>query len=422
MPYRPYNWKDGPDLIQQHSIAKHTILQAYLAAYFQTLVSSPNQDVLRLTLVDGFAGGGLYLHNDTKAPVKGSPLICLNATREAEYSINKERRKPVELHVDYFFVEPDRHAYVHLDKVLREEGHGSKIGNSIQLLNARFQDKSDDIINFIKNKSPRNGRSIFVLDQYGYKEVPTGLIRNIFSALPRAEVILTFGVDSFLNYANDGKLTQSLLDTIGVPDVLQGRSIEEVKKSEKDWRQFIQSALYSSLVTRCGAKHFTPFFIRNSKGHGDYWLIHLSQHHKARDVMTEVHWEHHNSFIHNGGAGLDMFNVIGYDPNFDSRHKGQSELGFEFDNVARTASIAALKVDIPRSVYANDAGLSFEALFATTCNGSPASADIYRASLGELLELKDIEILSVDGVRRRSGQQIKPTDQIIPPRQLGLFK
>lgn len=421
MSRKPYNWKNGPDFIQQHSVAKHRILQSYLAAYFKTLVSSPNQDVLRLTLVDGFAGGGLYVHNDTRELVKGSPFIFLNATREAEYLINKDRRKPVHLEVDYFFVEADRHAHSHLDKVLRDDGYGAQIGNTIHLQHAKFQDQADSIIDFVKRKSPRNGRSIFALDQYGYKEVPTQLIQKIFAKLPSAEVILTFGVDSFLNYASDGKLTQSLLDEIGIPDVLNGRSMEDIKSSERDWRLFIQSGLYRTLVTRCGAKHFTPFFIRNNKGHGDYWLIHLSQHHKARDVMTEVHWDNNNYFIHYGGAGLDMFQMVGYDPDHDSDHKNQNVLGFEFDDVARTASISALNEQIPKRVYANDEGVSFGILFATTCNDSPASAAIYRESVGFLIEEKVIEVVSEDGVKRRSAQQIKPNDQIIAPQQRGLF-
>ena len=305
MALKQYNWKDGPDLIQQHSVAKHRILQAYLAAYFKTLVSSHTQEEMRLTLVDGFAGGGLYVHSDTKETVKGSPFIFLEATREAEYLINKDRRKKVDLRVDYHFVEPDKHAHQHLDKVLREAGYGDRIGNGIFLRHAKFQDEADSIIEFIKKKSPRNGRSIFSLDQYGYKDVPTDLIRKIFAKLPSAEVILTFGVDSFINFASDGKLTQRLLDGMGVPGVLQGRSIDEIKESERDWRLFIQSALYRSLVENCGARHYTPFFIRNRNGHGDYWLIHLSQHHRARDVMTEVHWANNNYFIHYGGAGLD---------------------------------------------------------------------------------------------------------------------
>ncbi|CQR42455.1 three-Cys-motif partner protein TcmP [Thiomonas arsenitoxydans] len=421
MALKQYNWKDGPDLIQQHSVAKHRILQAYLAAYFKTLVSSPTQEEMRLTLVDGFAGGGLYVHSDTKETVKGSPFIFLEATREAEYLINKDRRKKVHLQVDYHFVEPDKHAHQHLDKVLREAGYGDLIGNGIFLHHAKFQDEADSIIEFIKKKSPRNGRSIFSLDQYGYKDVPTNLIRKIFARLPSAEVILTFGVDSFINFASDGKLTQRLLDGIGVPDVFQGRSIDEIKESERDWRLFIQSTLYRSLVENCGARHYTPFFIRNRNGHGDYWLIHLSQHHRARDVMTEVHWANNNYFIHYGGAGLDMFHMVGYDPVHDAAHLGQSPLGFEFDDVARRSSIAALNEHIPRRVYANDEGISFGELFATTCNSTPASAQIYRESIGRLLDEKVVQIVSADGALRRSAAQIKPSDQIVQPQQRTLF-
>lgn len=421
MAIRHYDWSAGPDVIQQHSIAKHRILQSYLAAYFQTLVSTPNQDVLRLTLVDGFAGGGLYYHNDTKELVKGSPFICLDATKEAEYLINKDRRKPVQLDISYFFIEANRDAYLHLDKVLREAGHAASLGNTIQLRHAKFQDEADGIIQFIKHKSPRNGRSIFVLDQYGYKDVPTTLIQKIFTNLPSAEIILTFSVDAFVNFASDKKLTQELLDEIGISEVWQGKSIEEIKSSEKDWRFFIQSALYRSLVTRCGAEYYTPFFIRNKKGHGDYWLIHMSQHYRARDVMTEVHWDNHNYFIHYGGSGLNMFQMVGYDPSFDANHKGQASLGFEFDDIARQASINSLMEQIPRLIYSNENGMSFGELFAKTCNGSPASAAIYRDATGLLLDHKIVEIIGSDGVGRRSARQIKPTDQIIPLRQGRLF-
>lgn len=417
MTLKQYNWKDGPDFIQQHSVAKHRILQAYLAAYFRTLVSSPNQDVLRLTLVDGFAGGGLYVHKDTREIVKGSPFIFLEATREADFLINKDRRKHVQLQVDYFFTEADRHAYLHLDKVLREAGYGNRIGNGIYIDQARFQDKADAIIQFIKKKSPKNGRSIFALDQYGYKEVPTHLMRKIFEALPSAEVILTFGVDSFMNFANDGNQVKDLLDGLGLPDVFAGRSIEDIKTSDRDWRLFLQSTLYRRLVENCGARHFTPFFIRNRGGHGDYWLIHMSQHHRARDVMTEVHWANNNYFIHYGGAGLDMFHMVGYDPDHDAQYLKQSALGFEFDDVAKRASIAALNEHIPRRVYADDTGMSFGELFATTCNSSPASAQIYRESLGHLIAERVIEIVPADGGSRRSAGQIKATDQLVAPRQ-----
>jgi three-Cys-motif partner protein len=60
-----------PPIIHQHSLAKHEILRAYLTAYIQTLISSPFQDRFRLTLVDGFAGGGIYRHEATGQEVLG---------------------------------------------------------------------------------------------------------------------------------------------------------------------------------------------------------------------------------------------------------------------------------------------------------------------------------------------------------------
>ena len=137
--------------------------------------------------------------------------------------------------------------------------------------------------------------------------------------------------------------------------------------------------------------------------------------------MTEVHWSNNNYFIHYGGPGLDMFHMVGYDPDYDSARRGQFELGFEFDDVARKASIESLLEQIPRIIYANDEGVSFGVLFATTCNESPASAEIYRCAIEQLIAYKTVEVISQDGTRRRSAQQIQTSDQIVAPEQRRLF-
>ena len=116
-----------------------------------------------------------------------------------------------------------------------------------------------------------------------------------------------------------------------------------------------------------------------------------------------------------------MFNLVGYDPSRDDNFSGQSSLGFEFDNVAKTASINQLSEQVPGFIYAHDEGLSFGELFSLTCNGSPASSSIYRDALGKLIDEKEILIVGTDGVTRKNGRNIKTTDQILPPRQRSLF-
>ena len=162
----PYMWDLGqrPPLIKQHSIAKHEILRAYLVAYIQTLISSPYQDEFRLTLVDGFAGGGIYLHETGGQEVAGSPLIMLEAVREAEYLVNKTRNKKVRLLIDYFFIEQDKRAIAVLRRELVDHGYEREIGKSIHLHNATFQSKAEDLAHFIRKKG-RAARAIFLLDQ-----------------------------------------------------------------------------------------------------------------------------------------------------------------------------------------------------------------------------------------------------------------
>lgn len=423
MSYHHYNWKNGPAEIQQHSVAKLNVLEAYLIQYLKTLASLPQQDIFKLTLVDGFAGGGLYYHKDTQAEIHGSPLVCLQAVQTSEYLLNQGRTKPLVLDVDYFFVEEDKSTYNHLLQTLKFKGHNPDTNDKIHVQHANFLDRVNSIIEFIKKKNPRNGRSIFILDQYGYSDVPTDLIRSILNKLPSAEIILTFSIDSFINFASGSETTADLLKKIGIhaPEVFNPIKLNELKQSDKNWRFFIQSSLYKKLITACDAKFFTPFFIRNSGGHGDYWLIHMSQHFRARDVMAGVHWQHQNHFIHYGAAGLNMFNLVGYDPNRDDNFSGQSSLGFEFDNVARAESIAQLSEQLPGLVYAHEEGLSFEALFSLTCNGSPASSNIYRDALGKLIDEKEIVVIGADGAIRRNGQNIKNSDQILPPIQRNLF-
>lgn len=414
----PYDWNNGkPAIIKQHSLAKHAVLRAYLIEYLQTLVVSPHQQELKLTLIDGFAGGGVYTHEATRVEVLGSPFVMLDAVRDAEAIINLERTKPVRMNVDYFFVERDPSAHASLLHALRARDYGPRLDADIRVLNTGFETQVEAIRRFVATKSPRVGRSIFFLDQYGYSDVPTSLIRTIFDELSAAEVILTFNVDALINYASDNGKTQKLLDGIGVPDVLRGRTIDDIKANESDYRLYIQSCLYRDLVAACGADFYTVFFIR-SAGHGDYWLVHLSQHHhRARDVMTQVHWTQNNHFIHYGGAGLQMFQALGYDPVYDGAARGQTSLAFQFDDMARTASVAALSTQLPRIIYATDEGISFGQLFSQTCNASPADSHRYKEALELLVQQKDIQIIGPDGARRLKASTITDKDQLVPAAQ-----
>jgi three-Cys-motif partner protein len=393
-----YVWdpNGSPPPIEPHSIAKLEVLREYLLAYFQTLVM-PGQDRIRLTFVDGFSGGGMYRNPENNVDVFGSPLVMLQAAREAEFAINIGRQKPFEIDAQYFFIDHNKAAIASLDKVLRERGYSENIDKDIKLLRNTFTAVAKSIRDAASERSPRAGRAIFFLDQYGYTDVPAPEIREIFNQLPAAEVILTFNVDSFINFISDLPNTEKIMGSVGIPDALKGRSIKDIKSKESDFRLYIQSCLYPELVAKCGAKFYTVFFIRTS-GHGDYWLVHLSQHQRARDVMTGVHWAKNNYFIHYGGAGINMFDALGYAPGNDASLSGQE---FLFDNPAAKRSVDALMEQLPKLIYARPEGYVFAELFGVHCNTTPADSPKFKEALAALAELGEIEIVGREGENRR---------------------
>jgi three-Cys-motif partner protein len=412
MSRKPFEWPaDGSGaILQQHSLAKLEVLRAYLIAYYQTLANAPGQEEIRLTLVDGFAGGGVFRHAQTNQRILGSPLIFLKASEEAQAIINAGRRKPLRFNITYIFIEKNPNAIKSLRIALRGEGYESRIGNDIHVIQSTFEDQIDHVIKAIKERTPRVRRAIISLDQYGYKDVPSSQIQRLLEELPRAEILLTFAVDAFINFASDNLATRDTLNHLGIPDALRGLTLGEIKANNHHFRFYIQSCLYRDLTEACGARYYTLFFIR-TEGHGDYWLVHLSQHPKAKDVMTQVHWANNNHFIHYGGAGLDMFHVLGYDANRDERFTGQGSLAFGFDDRANDASIALLTDQLVRMIHERQA-IRFGDLYESTCNTTPADSPRYRKALETLIGHKEIVITGTHGGQRRKATTIDDDDII----------
>jgi three-Cys-motif partner protein len=412
MARKPFRWPaDGSGaILQQHSVAKLEVLREYLLAYFKTLATAPGQEEIRLTLVDGFAGGGVFRHAVTQERILGSPLVFLKASETAQTLLNVGRHKPLRFNITYIFVEKDGDAVKSLLATLKTEGYQSRLGEDIHVIQSPFEDQVDNIIQAIRKHTPRKCRALISLDQYGYKDVPAPLIRRLLEQLPRAEIVLTFAVDAFINFASDNLATRDTLNHLGIPDVLKGRSFEDIKANQSHFRLYIQSCLYHGLTDACGASYYTLFFIR-TEGHGDYWLVHLSQHPKARDVMTQVHWAKNNHFIHYGGAGLDMFRVLGYDADSDERFTGQSSLAFGFDDPANEASVTLLTDQLVRLVHARET-IRFGEMYSTTCNSTPADSQRYRKALENLVAHKEIIITSPKGGQRRKATTINDDDLI----------
>ena len=190
-------------------------------------------------------------------------------------------------------------------------------------------------------------------------------------------------------------------------------------KEARNWRRTIQFALHREIPERTGAKFYTPFFIRSADSHRDFWLIHLSGHFRARDVMVGLHWKESTSFAHYGRSGLRM---LGYDQQYDAEWTKQHMLpGFFFDETALVASQEELLEQLPEKISTFGDGVVFNDLFSKLTNECPVTIEIMQGVLTDLAKQEVIQVRDKSGATtRRAGIQ-HGSDIIIPSRQKRLF-
>lgn len=73
-----YLWQIGspPPILDRHSQTKHHIVEEYVRRYVLTLMAPANIPELRLSIIDGFCGGGCY-QTEEGGVVDGSPLLTV---------------------------------------------------------------------------------------------------------------------------------------------------------------------------------------------------------------------------------------------------------------------------------------------------------------------------------------------------------
>lgn len=288
----------------------------------------------------------------------------------------------------------------------------------IQIWTGDFNEKVGDAIAVAKRRSPRAGRALFLLDQYGWSSVSFAAVRRILAELASPEIFMTFSVDALIDYLSDRSFE---LDGFSKIDVDSGliRELLSIKQADQGgYRAVIQNTLYKHVQTSTSAPFYSPFFIKSPEAHRSYWFIHLSKHREARNEIGRIHWSESNASVHHGRPGLG---ALGFTPDSDL---DQLSMGFAFDEHARAASKSAVSAQLPQLIF--DAVRahgrpSLEELFASRCNDTPVVRDILEESLVLLRDAGEIAVVSVDGRPRPRASRIDWSDTVQLARQRTLF-
>jgi len=419
-----YHWKIGAEVptLGNHSVAKHEIFERYVKIYIDTLTKSHFQRRLNLTIVDGFCGGGRYRLDGSE--VDGSPLRMLHAVEQAQNTLNEARARGFTIAADFVFIDENADHLAYLRDLLIKRGFGDRLDKDIRLVKSTFEEAAPGVIDAIRKKG-RAHRSLFFLDQYGWSDVKLATVRRIMSELTNPEVVLTFMVDALVNLLCEKNSTISALANIDLKR--EDAQALIAMKENKGWKRIIQNTLYQHIQSHTGASFYTPFFIHPPESHRDYWLLHLSKHHQAREEMGNVFWGIQNTMEHFGGPGL---NALGFDPGVDMR---QGMMDYTFDDDAETRSKRQLLEQIPRLLHAAAGGgtsVTKRELFASRANDTPVVSKIVDSQLAELRDAGEIVILAdkKDGAGNVVGDSVRERanryswdDRIQFTRQIPMF-
>lgn len=398
-----FKWNKGPPQLDDHSEAKLIILSDYIQEYLSIVCQQRTIDKYNITLIDGFAGGGVYQDNK-----QGSPFTMMDAINKASVNINKGRGKPISINPYYFFIEKDKNAF----ESLRNSMHNVDQTN-IEVKQGDFNHHIDEVIAHIKNRNPRGGGgAIFFLDQKGYSDVGMDVLKKIRQELPKAEVIINIGISWLVDFIDDTKNFQSVISNMKLDKFIDLKDINKIKSEEVDSRYIIEAKLSTAIKKAACFPYFRPFFIEPENNHRGYWLLHLAPHYRAHNAMSEVIWRHGNSMRHYGGSGTRIFDL-----SYKGGHVDIPDLfGDTFNSNAKVQHFKGLSEDLPRIIWQSDS-IHVEELIQKTCNQTAATKEMYLESLRQISEQQEIIIIGKSGGAKRGGK-IGMSDIVLPNKQI----
>lgn len=397
MAEKKYAWEEGATL-EEHSRKKHQILREYFYQYVITRCKHPQVRKFRLAVVDGFSGAGRY-----QCGAAGSPVIFVEELIRAITDINLYRATSnlplVNIECSLILNDADENVIELLKANLSPILIHSAISNSyLKITTQYFSDFFESVYPNIKAliRSERHQNIIFNLDQCGHSHVRSETLIDMMSLNDSVEVFYTFVISSLLAFLkqNDPAALSAQLSHLQLTH--QDFEILVEQASKRTWLGVAERIVFDSFK-KC-AKYVSPFSINNPGG-WRYWLIHMANSHRARQVYNDVLHQNSEMQAHYGRSGLNM---LAHDPN-------EEKTLYLFNTSARDQAKDQLQEDIPRFLCDSGQPLSVKEFYERIYNNTPAHSDDINAAIIGSDELK---VKTLTGGTRRKSSQINTTDYI----------
>jgi three-Cys-motif partner protein len=365
-----------PPKIETHTKVKHRVLEEYIQKWIETLLGHGRFGVLNYTIVDGYAGGGVY--KDGKDAWLGSPLRILQSFEKGLYSVLS--RKPY-LHPNFKFIFTDsKQAHIQcLDLQLREAGYGKYLDDgTVEIRHLDFERKLEQIVAEVK---ARKGNSFFFLDPFGLDVTPE-ITKKIFT-IPRTEILFNHMVSGLYRIlGNTSDKYDNFISEYGYGDAFKedATSKEAIAKYS-----FIRNETVKLFRREGGGTYLHTFALIDEKTAPIYYLMHLSNSPVALKVMRLVTWEYNDLYFQY------QYGIHGYGKITKEEYQ-QNLTIINVDDENNQFCVNKLSEQICQSMESN-AKLEYSSLYHDTFQENPGTEEHYNQAIVQLQNDKDIVVL-----------------------------
>jgi three-Cys-motif partner protein len=249
--------------LDDHSVAKHKILESYLKAWFPIIGRYNNV----INYIDGFAGPGIYSEGEP-----GSPIIVLKVANDHTTNLSGK--------LNFLFIDEREDRTANLDEEINKLTLKSNL--NIKVISGKFHEVVDDALSSLEKEGKVSAPTFVFIDPFGFSGIPAEIIGKLL-AIPKVEVFINFAVDSinrFISTDEGKKHIKELFDADGIDEVINNYSENRIR----DLRDLYQIKLNTL------AKFVRYFEMRNLDNRPIYYLFFASNNAKGHLKMKEAMW------------------------------------------------------------------------------------------------------------------------------------
>lgn len=257
-------WEQPP-----HSIAKHTILEKYLAAWFSILGMSEST----LNFIDGFCGPGVQ-----DGGTFGSPIIALNIAKKVKMDQNRKLGS-----VNFYFIDSNKNRINTLRNKIESDCNKPKEFKFFYML-GEFEEFVTNLFSKEMKSNRILGPTFAFIDPFGISGVTFNSVKRILEN-DKSEVFINIMVESanrWINHPND-KIHTNIELLFGTNEVYKIPQMSNVDRIE-EFR-----SLYLRQIRQC-AKYVYDFEMRGNNDKRLYYLFFATNNKTGIKKMKEACW------------------------------------------------------------------------------------------------------------------------------------